>query len=88
MCTFMYSSIKMFILYPMTHCFVRREFYGFDDTFDVSHLMVRCREGKKRNVYFVSSLIKTIIECNTERIRVGWGYALHISISHHYIYIL
>ena len=54
------------------HGFVRREFYGFDDEFDVSHLMVRCREGKKRNVYFVSSLIKTIIECNTERIRVGW----------------
>ncbi|KAK2193840.1 hypothetical protein NP493_5g14014 [Ridgeia piscesae] len=46
-----------------------KEFYGFDADFDVSQLMVRCHTGKKRNVYFVSPLIRTIIKCNTERIR-------------------
>ncbi|KAI0240420.1 RNA cytosine-C(5)-methyltransferase NSUN2 [Lamellibrachia satsuma] len=46
-----------------------KEFYGFDAAFDVSQLMVRCHTGKKRNIYFVSSLVRTIIKCNTERIR-------------------
>jgi len=33
--------------------------------------MVRCESGKKRNVYFVSSIVKQLVQANAEKFKVG-----------------
>ncbi len=48
-----------------------RKFYGIKDSFAVDQMMVRCKEGKKRNIYFTSKEIKTITECNADRVKVS-----------------
>ena len=49
---------------------VCREFYGVSDDYPVDQLMVRCHEGQKRNLYFVSPAIKQLVQGNEEKIRV------------------
>ena len=47
----------------VTQCFeICREFYGIDDSFPVSQLLVRSFHGKKRNIYLVSKAVKDVME--------------------------
>jgi len=39
-----------------------KEFYGIDDSFPVSQLLVRSFHGKKRNIYLVSKAVKDVME--------------------------
>ncbi|XP_015759001.1 PREDICTED: tRNA (cytosine(34)-C(5))-methyltransferase-like [Acropora digitifera] len=41
---------------------IYREFYGIDDSFPVSQLLVRSLHGKKRNIYLVSKAVKDVME--------------------------
>ncbi|KAG8176339.1 hypothetical protein JTE90_003301 [Oedothorax gibbosus] len=45
------------------------EFYKFKD-FPVTQLLSRCKEGKMRNIYFTSDLVKNIITENKDKIKV------------------
>ncbi|XP_035223490.1 RNA cytosine C(5)-methyltransferase NSUN2-like, partial [Stegodyphus dumicola] len=46
-----------------------RDFYKLED-FPAAQLLSRCREGKKRNLYFTSSLVKNIIEENSQNLKI------------------
>ncbi|ESN96523.1 hypothetical protein HELRODRAFT_68497, partial [Helobdella robusta] len=45
------------------------EFYGISDDFPFDQLMVRCDTGKKRNIYFVSSVIKQLVQKNEDKFK-------------------
>ena len=49
---------------------VCRRFYGISSDFPFGQLMVRCEMGKKRNVYFVSSVIKQLVQTNADKFKV------------------
>ena len=51
-----------------------RKFYGIKDNFPVDQLMIRSKEGKKRNIYFASEITKTIMQNNSDRIKVNWKF--------------
>lgn len=44
--------------------------YKISSDFDHTLLLTRCREGKKRTIYFTSKLIKEIITCNEEKLKI------------------
>lgn len=48
-----------------------REFFGISEEFPFSQLMVRCDSGKKRNIYFVSPVIKDLVMQNEDRFKVS-----------------
>jgi hypothetical protein len=43
-------------------CFICSDFYGIDEDFPVDQMLIRSLEGKKRNLYFTSKLIKDLIK--------------------------
>jgi len=48
-----------------------RHFYGILSDFPFDQLMVRCEMGKKRNIYFVSSVIKQLVQANADKFKVS-----------------
>lgn len=46
-----------------------QEFYNIDG-FDPTLLLTRCKDGKKKNIYYVSPAIKEIVSENQERIKM------------------
>lgn len=59
-----------------------RKFFGFDDQFDPTQLMVRSNENeKKRNIYFSSKSIRNIALRNEHKIKV-----CYILLGHTYVY--
>ncbi|CAH1803381.1 unnamed protein product [Owenia fusiformis] len=46
-----------------------QKFFNMDKEFDHKYLLVRCGEGKKRNIYYTSPHIKTILAHNEERVK-------------------
>jgi len=55
-----------------------RQFYGISCDFPSDQLMVRCEKGKKRNVYFVSSVIKQLVQTNAEKFKVSRSVSLSL----------
>lgn len=54
--------LKNFLIY--------REFYNISDALDAQCLLVRCHEGKKKNVYFTSPAIRDIVICNEDKVKM------------------
>ncbi|XP_064610384.1 LOW QUALITY PROTEIN: RNA cytosine-C(5)-methyltransferase NSUN2-like [Liolophura sinensis] len=46
-----------------------KSFFGISAEFPEKQLMYRCADGKKRNLYFVSEHIKTIVQHNEDRVK-------------------
>eukprot|EP00918_Siedleckia_nematoides_P065951 GHVU01143434.1.p1 GENE.GHVU01143434.1~~GHVU01143434.1.p1 ORF type:complete len:849 (+),score=142.06 GHVU01143434.1:201-2747(+) len=48
-----------------------RSFFGISEEFPVTQMLVRCDtdKGQARNLYFTSSMVKHIVECNKDRIK-------------------
>lgn len=38
-----------------------KEYYNINDTFDVKCLLVRCHEGKKKNIYYTSPAMRDLV---------------------------
>lgn len=53
----------------MIRC-VFRNFYGISDDLDPCCLLVRCHEGKKKNIYFTSPAIRDIVISNENRVKM------------------
>lgn len=68
------SIINIFICLSI---FFSREFYDLKD-FPVSQILSRCKEGKKRNLYFTSDIVKKIVQNNVDKIKVN--FCIHIII--------
>lgn len=51
-----------------------RKFYGISDEMDSTLLLTRCKEGRKKNIYFTSPLVRDLTELNFDRITVGYLY--------------
>ncbi|XP_071567263.1 tRNA (cytosine(34)-C(5))-methyltransferase isoform X1 [Temnothorax nylanderi] len=47
-----------------------KDFYGISDDLDPRCLLVRCREGKKKNIYFTSPAIRDIVISNENRVKM------------------
>ncbi|XP_031781809.1 tRNA (cytosine(34)-C(5))-methyltransferase isoform X3 [Nasonia vitripennis] len=47
-----------------------KEFYNISDALDAQCLLVRCHEGKKKNVYFTSPAIRDIVLCNEDKVKM------------------
>jgi len=46
-----------------------RNFYSLED-FPVSQVLSRCKEGKKRNLYFTSEIVKKIVQDNADVVKI------------------
>ncbi|XP_077274417.1 tRNA (cytosine(34)-C(5))-methyltransferase Nsun2 isoform X2 [Temnothorax americanus] len=47
-----------------------KDFYGISDDLDPRCLLVRCHEGKKKNIYFTSPAIRDIVISNENRVKM------------------
>ncbi|KYN03352.1 PREDICTED: tRNA (cytosine(34)-C(5))-methyltransferase [Cyphomyrmex costatus] len=47
-----------------------KDFYGISDDLDPRCLLVRCHEGKKKNIYFTSPAIRDIVICNENKVKM------------------
>ncbi|XP_066594185.1 tRNA (cytosine(34)-C(5))-methyltransferase isoform X2 [Prorops nasuta] len=47
-----------------------KEFYNISDDLDPRCLLVRCHEGKKKNIYFTSAAIRDIVICNENKVKM------------------
>ncbi|XP_043267526.1 tRNA (cytosine(34)-C(5))-methyltransferase [Venturia canescens] len=47
-----------------------KEFYHISDELDPRCLLVRCHEGKKKNIYFTSPVIRDIVLSNEDRVKM------------------
>ncbi|XP_012540943.1 tRNA (cytosine(34)-C(5))-methyltransferase [Monomorium pharaonis] len=47
-----------------------KDFYGISDDLDPRCLLVRCHEGKKKNIYFTSSAIRDIVISNEKKVKM------------------
>lgn len=47
-----------------------KDFYGISDDLDPRCLLVRCHEGKKKNIYFTSSAIRDIVISNENKVKM------------------
>ncbi|CAG0900422.1 unnamed protein product [Darwinula stevensoni] len=56
-----------------------QKFYGIKDSFDETLLLVRTREGKKRNVYLTTAAVKELVTDNEDKIKGAYvvGPFLH-----------
>lgn len=54
----------------LTYVSIIREFYGISEQLNPQCLLVRCFEGKKKNVYFTSPAIRDLIICNADKIKM------------------
>lgn len=50
--------------------FISREFYGLNDAMDPKLLLTRCKEGKKKNIYYTSPLVRDLTRTNVDRLTV------------------
>lgn len=46
-----------------------KDFYKLNDAFEPKNLLTRCKEGKKKNIYFCSEILRHVITNNEERIK-------------------
>lgn len=46
-----------------------RDFFGISPEFPFSQLMVRCETGKKRNIYFVSPVVRDLVQQNENKFK-------------------
>ncbi|KXJ79083.1 hypothetical protein RP20_CCG002462 [Aedes albopictus] len=46
-----------------------KDFYELNKDFDPKNLLTRCKEGKKKNIYFCSEILRNVITNNEERIK-------------------
>lgn len=60
---------------------IYREFYGIDDSFPVSQLLVRSLHGKKRNIYLVSKAVKDVMEMVDDSHKVSLYQLLPLSLT-------
>lgn len=49
---------------------IHRKFYGISDDLDPRCLLVRCHEGKKKNIYFTSPAIRDIVLSNEDNVKM------------------
>jgi tRNA (cytosine34-C5)-methyltransferase len=54
----------------LTVFFYSREFYGLSDAMDPKLLLTRCKEGKKKNIYYTSPMVRDLTRTNVDRITV------------------
>ncbi|XP_011170203.2 tRNA (cytosine(34)-C(5))-methyltransferase [Solenopsis invicta] len=47
-----------------------KDFYGISDDLDPRCLLVRCHEGKKKNIYFTSPAIRDIVISNEKKVKM------------------
>ncbi|XP_011690842.1 PREDICTED: tRNA (cytosine(34)-C(5))-methyltransferase [Wasmannia auropunctata] len=47
-----------------------KDFYGISDDLDPRCLLVRCHEGKKKNIYFTSPAIRDIVVSNENKVKM------------------
>ncbi|XP_058795970.1 tRNA (cytosine(34)-C(5))-methyltransferase [Phymastichus coffea] len=47
-----------------------QEFYDISDNLNPECLLVRCYEGKKKNIYFTSPRIRDLVMCNVDKIKM------------------
>ncbi len=47
-----------------------REFYGISDKMNPTLLLTRCKEGKKKNIYFTSPTVRDLTMMNADRVAV------------------
>ncbi|EGI61623.1 PREDICTED: tRNA (cytosine(34)-C(5))-methyltransferase [Acromyrmex echinatior] len=47
-----------------------KDFYGISDDLDPRCLLVRCHEGKKKNIYFTSPAIRDIVISNENKVKM------------------
>ncbi|XP_072765237.1 tRNA (cytosine(34)-C(5))-methyltransferase [Anoplolepis gracilipes] len=47
-----------------------KDFYGISDDLDPRCLLVRCHEGKKKNIYFTSPAIRNIVISNENKVKM------------------
>ena len=65
-----------------TSCVIFREFYGIDESFPASQLLVRSVGGKKRNVYLVSKAVKDVMEMVDDNHKVCWVITQYMIFSY------
>ena len=59
------------ILKSSTFCrIIFRQFYDISSNLDPKCLLVRCLEGKKKNIYFTSSAIRDIVLSNENNVKM------------------
>ncbi|KAL9696489.1 hypothetical protein quinque_016068 [Culex quinquefasciatus] len=46
-----------------------KSFYQLNDTFNPLNLLTRCREGKKKNIYFSAEILRNIVTTNENKIK-------------------
>ncbi|XP_062563812.1 tRNA (cytosine(34)-C(5))-methyltransferase [Armigeres subalbatus] len=46
-----------------------KDFYQLKNAFEPKNLLTRCKEGKKKNIYFSSEVLRNVITNNEERIK-------------------
>ncbi|XP_055544299.1 tRNA (cytosine(34)-C(5))-methyltransferase [Wyeomyia smithii] len=46
-----------------------KKFYQLSDDFNPINLLTRCREGKKKNIYFSADILRNVVSNNEERIK-------------------
>ncbi|XP_065095378.1 tRNA (cytosine(34)-C(5))-methyltransferase [Ochlerotatus camptorhynchus] len=46
-----------------------KEFYQLNDDFEPKNLLTRCKEGKKKNIYFSSEILRNVITDNENQIK-------------------
>lgn len=46
-----------------------KEFYQLNDEFEPKNLLTRCKEGKKKNIYFCSGILRNVITDNEDQIK-------------------
>jgi hypothetical protein len=56
---------------------VCRDFYGIDSLLSPTCLLTRCKEGKKKNIYFTSPAVRDIVINNCHTIKVNQ----HVSVK-------
>lgn len=52
------------------HKLIFREFYEVSDELNPQCLLVRCHEGKKKNVYFTSPVIRNLVISNEDKVKI------------------
>ncbi|XP_067006255.2 tRNA (cytosine(34)-C(5))-methyltransferase [Anabrus simplex] len=49
---------------------VIKEFYGIENQLEPTCLLTRCKEGKKKNIYFTSPIVRDIVINNADKIKL------------------
>lgn len=60
----------VFLSHDDKDCLGIKEFYGMNDKFNCSCLLTRCKNERKRNIYFTSELLKDLLVLNEHRIKI------------------